>query len=165
MTDPTAPGATPDPAIEGLMLSAVAKDAAYRLKANFPSVVFTSGRRDKSSQARAMAGNVVIKRDWIERTYIPSPAISACQEWVDQNPEAVTKDAIAAGLLSVLNGLNDDQLSHVSKHLSGDAFDVQPVQDETADGIVAMLRELTAAAGGRFLDHEDGLVRWHAQFR
>jgi hypothetical protein len=169
MSDPTgaatAPGGTPDPAIENLMLSAVAKNAAYRLKASFPSVVFTSGRRDKNSQARAMASNVIINRHWIQETYIPNPAISACQNWVNQNPQAVSQAAIAAGLLSVLNGLNDDQLSHISKHLSGDAFDVQPVHDDTADGIVGLLHQLTAAVGGEFLDREGGLCRWHAQFR
>ncbi len=160
----TVPAANPDPEIEALGLSDVAKDAAYKLKAGFPKVVFTSGRRDKLSQARAMASNVIINRNWIEETYRPSPAILACQTWVNQNSQATTQAAISAGLLGVLNQLTDEQLSHVSKHLSGDAFDVQPILDESADGIVALLRNLATAAGGSFLDREGGLCRWHAQF-
>ena len=160
----TQPVASPDPEIEALKLSDVAKHAAYQLKAAFPEVVFTSGRRDKASQARAMASNVIIKRNWIEETYKQSPAISACQAWINKNPQATTQAAIYAGLLGVLNGLTDEQLGHVSKHLLGEAFDVQPIHDETVDGIVALLHNLTAAAGGKFLDHEGGLCRWHAQF-
>lgn len=160
----TGPVANLDPEIEALNLSDVAKDAAYKLKASFPKVVFTSGRRDKLSQAHAMASNAIINRNWIQETYIPSPAVSACQSWVNQNQQATAQAAISAGLVTVLNGLTDEQLSHLSKHLSGDAFDVQPIRDVTADEIVALLRNLTAAAGGRFLDREGGLCRWHAQF-
>lgn len=163
-TGATQSAASSDPKIEALQLTDAAKRAAYQLKAAFPKVVFTSGRRDKVSQARAMASNVIIKRDWIEKTYKASPAISACQAWINQNPQATTLGAIYAGLLSVLNGLTDEQLGHVSKHLLGEAFDVQPIHDETADEIVALLHNLTAAVGGKFLDHEGGLCRWHAQF-
>ena len=160
----TQPAASSDPEIEALKLSDVAKHAAYQLKAAFPKVVFTSGHRDKISQACAMASNVIINRNWISETYKSSPAISECQTWINQNPQATTQPAISAGLLSVLNGLTEEQLGHVSKHLLGEAFDVQPIHDETADGIVALLRNLTAAAGGKFLDREGGLCRWHAQF-
>ena len=162
-------GAAPVPAlendstIEALNLNPTAKAAAHQLKRRFPSVVFTSGRRDRASQASAMASNAALNRKWIQQSYVVSEASIACQRWVDQNPNAKTKAAIMPGLLEVLNRFSDEQLSHLSKHLSGDAFDVQPVT-QNADAIKQMLRTLTQQAGGKFLEREGGLVRWHAQF-
>jgi hypothetical protein len=51
-----------DSAIEKLDLAPAARAAAYELKRLHPEVVFTSGRRDKVGQARAMASNVVRNR-------------------------------------------------------------------------------------------------------
>ena len=150
-----------DPAIEALDLSTTARKAAYALKKAHPTVEFTSGRRDKADQARAMAGNVVENRKWIEQTYAKSTARDKCQKWVDDHADATTKDAIAAGLTEVLGGLTDGQLAALSKHLSGDAFDVQPVTDN-ADAIKETIRGLEGL--GKFLEKEGGLVRWHAQF-
>jgi|SRR5262245_35622005 len=159
LDSPAAPAV--DPAIEALDLSVVAKKAAYALKAAHPEIVFTSGRRDKADQARAMASNVVSNRKWIEQTYLDTPACRACQKWVDDNPSAATKEQIATGLLGVLNGLTDAEVGRLSRHLSGDAFDVQPVI-QNADAIKADIRKLPGLE--RFLDREGGLVRWHAQF-
>ena len=142
----TATSAT-DPEIEALNLRGSARIGAYALKKAHPSVKFTSGRRDKHDQARAMASNVVRNRKWIGETYAAGTVSNACQKWVDDNPNKKTQDEIAAGLLSVMNGATDADLAKLSKHLSGDAFDVQPVE-----GL------------GKFLDQEGGLVRWHAQF-
>jgi hypothetical protein len=150
-----------DPEIEALNLNAIARAGAYALKAAHPQVKFTSGRRDERAQARAMAANVVRERKWIERTYKVSAARTACQAWVDAHPEATTPDAIAAGLLTVFDGLSKVQVSAISRHLSGDAFDVQPVTDD-AEVIKARIRGL--AGLDLFLDVEGGLVRWHAQF-
>jgi hypothetical protein len=150
-----------DPDIEALNLSDTAKKGAYELKRQYPAVVFTSGRRDKSAQASAMASNVVLNRTWIKETYASNDASKACQKWVDDNPDKKTKDEIAAGLKSVMDGLTDDQLGQLSKHLSGDAFDVQPV-DKDADGIKKAIRGLPGL--GKFLEKEGGLIRWHAQF-
>ena len=58
-----------DSAIEKLDLEPAARAAAYELKRLHPGVVFTSGRRDKVGQARAMASNVVKNREWITQTY------------------------------------------------------------------------------------------------
>jgi hypothetical protein len=150
-----------DAAIDALDLSTVARAAAYALKRAHPSVVFTSGRRSKEDQARAMAGNVVKNRKWIEQTYANSPVRKQCQDWVDANPAAKTKAEIAEGLLSVFNAVGDEALGRLSKHLSGDAFDVQPV-DTNADAIKTTIRGLQGL--DLFLDTEGGLVRWHAQF-
>jgi len=157
-------GTTPtktDPEIEALDLSDTAKKAAYALKKQYPAVTFTSGRRDKAEQASAMASNVVQNRTWIKETYAESEASKACQKWVDDNKDKKKQAEIAAGLKEVLDGLTDAQLAQLSKHLSGDAFDVQPV-DKDADGIKKAIRALPSL--GKFLESEGGLVRWHAQF-
>ena len=152
---------TTDPDIEALDLADAAKKGAYALKKQFPAVVFTSGRRDKAGQASAMASNVISNRNWIKETYAKNDASDACQKWVDDNPTKKTKAEIAAGLKSTMDGLTDAQLGQLSKHLSGEAFDVQPV-DKDADGIKAAIKALDGLS--KFLDKEGGLVRWHAQF-
>src|SRR5688572_8151237 len=158
-----AAGATSDsdPDIEALKLRGTARKAAYALKKKHPSVKFTSGRRNKEDQARAMASNVVLNRNWIEQTYASSAVSRACQKWVDKNPDQKTKDEIQAGLLSILNDATDAQLALLSKHLSGDAFDVQPVEIDAA-AIKKTIRRLKGL--DRFLEKEGGLIRWHAQF-
>jgi len=160
---PPAKAAAPitDPAIEALNLAATARAGAYALKKAHPAVRFTSGRRDKSQQASAMASNVVKNRRWIEETYVASALRTKCQEWVDNNADKKTQSEIADGLLSVFNSVGDAELGSISKHLSGEAFDVQPV-DTDAEAIKATIRGLSGLS--KFLDKEGGLVRWHAQF-
>ncbi len=150
-----------DPAIEALNLRGAARAAAYALKKAHPSVKFTSGRRNKADQARAMASNVVHNRKWIEQTYKAGIVSKACQKWVDDNPGKKTKAEIAEGLLSVMDAAADADLARLSKHLSGDAFDVQPVEVDAA-AIKKTIRGLTGL--DKFLEKEGGLVRWHAQF-
>jgi hypothetical protein len=158
-----AAGATSDtnPQIEALRLRGTARAAAYALTKKHPAVKFTSGRRNKEDQARAMASNVVLNRNWIEETYASSAVSRACQKWVDKNPDKTTREEIQAGLLSVLNDATDAQLALLSKHLSGDAFDVLPVETD-ADAIKRTIRRLKGL--DRFLEKEGGLIRWHAQF-
>ncbi len=155
-------GQAVDSAIEALDLAPVAKAAACKLKRLHPGVVFTSGRRDKVGQARAMASNVVNNRKWIVQTYKESDARAACQKWVDEHPAATTQAQIQDGLVIVFNELADDQLGRLSKHLSGNAFDIHP-PDRDAEAIKASIRGLEGL--GLFLDREGGLVRWHAEFR
>lgn len=151
-----------DAAIEGLDLSETAKKGAYALKKAHPSVSFTSGKRTIDEQASAMAANVVSDgRDWIKKTYSSSSAITALQKWVDDNPKATTQADIAAGLKGVFDGLSEAQRNTVSKHLTGEAFDVQPVETD-ADMIKATMKGLPGAT--KFLEKEGNLVRWHVQF-
>jgi hypothetical protein len=150
-----------DPDIEALNLADTAKKAAYALKKAHPAVTFTSGKRDKAEQASAMAGNVVLNRTWIKETYAVSTASSKCQKWVDDHKDKKTKDEISAGLKEVLDDLTDAQLAQLSKHLSGEAFDVQPVETD-ADAIKKTIQGLSGLS--KFLEKEGGLVRWHAQF-
>jgi len=149
------------PEIENLHLAEPARRAAYALKQRHPSVVFTSGRRNREQQAHAMAGNVVLNRRWIEQTYAHSNVRDACQRWVEEHPEKTTKEEIGQGLLEVINTFSDADLGHLSKHLSGMAFDVQPV--EGGEEIKATIRGLDHLQ--KFLEREGGLVRWHAQFQ
>ena len=150
-----------DAAIEALNLAETARKAAYALKKVHPSIIFTSGRRTKDDQARAMASNVVSNRKWIEQTYANSQLRADCQKWVDDHPDKKTQSEIAEGLLSVLNAVDEAELAKFSKHLSGEAFDVQPV-DADAESIKKTIRSLEGLS--KFLDKEGGLVRWHAQF-
>jgi hypothetical protein len=151
-----------DQEIEALHLASTARAAAYALKKAHPSIKFTSGRRNKEDQARAMASNVVKNRNWIEETYRDSPLRNKCQAWIDGHPDKKTQAEIQQGLLSVFNDADDDQLGKFSKHLSGMAFDVQPVQ-ANAEKIKQTIRGL--AGLDKFLEKEGGLVRWHAQFK
>jgi len=150
-----------DPDIEALDLGVTARHAAYELKKVHPSVIFTSGRRNKRDQARAMSENVILNRKWIEQTYAQTIARDNCQKWVDDNPDKMTQEEIESGLANVIDALPDAELAKLSKHLSGEAFDVQPVTED-ADKIKATIRNLPGLKV--FLDMEGGLIRWHAQF-
>ncbi len=154
-------GRVVDPEIEALKLGPRARRAAYVLKRKHPSVRFTSGRRNKSEQAKAMAANVEANRKWIAETYAKSKARDACQKWVDAHPEKAAEAEIAEGLEGVLTGLTDGELGALSKHLSGEAFDVRPTGVD-ADKIKKTIRGLPGLR--RFLDREGGRVIWHAQF-
>jgi hypothetical protein len=163
--------ATPTPkedaAIEALGLTATAKAAAYKLKQDHPTIVFTSGLRTKADQARAMAGNVVSDRSYIKNTYkATNQGATACQKWVDDNPTKKTKAEIESGLLGVIDGLNQSQLDGLSKHLSGNAFDVN--EDDSDEG-----KKIKAAMdntpGGKFVPETVGKPPdekhiWHLQF-
>lgn len=159
--------ASTDPLIEILNLSPTARSAAYLLKAFYPAVIFTSGHRTLASQASAMASNVLLNRQWIIDTYKVSTACLHCQVWINANPAARTQAAISHGLLDVLKSLGP-AAGAISKHLTGDAFDVLPQVDArgkpTAEGrlILAAIRKLPSLT--LFLDREAGLCRWHAQF-
>jgi hypothetical protein len=148
--------------IESLKLTKKAEKAAKQLLKEYPDIVFTSGRRDLAGQAHAMAGNVVKKRDWIGQTYASNEASKACQKWVDEHPEAKTQKQIAAGLLETLKSLGP-KAGQMSKHLSGDAFDIQPVKDkDKAQAIKKTIKELPGVK--QFLDKEGGLEIWHVGF-
>lgn len=149
--------------IDDLDLGASAKAAAQNLLDQFPDQVkFSSGRRTIASQASAMAPNVVKKRKWIQETYKDTPQRAALQKWVDDHPAATTASAIAAGLESVMNTWTLDQQRNFSRHISGDAFDVQPVDGDTGNKIKEAIGKLPKLHWHTF--EEGGLEIWHAQF-
>ena len=93
---------------------------------------------------------------------IDRDASKACQKWVDDHPEAKTQKEIAAGLLETLKSLGP-KAGQMSKHLSGDAFDIQPVKDkDKAEAIKKSIKELPDMK--QFLDKEGGLEIWHIGF-
>ena len=148
--------------IPSLDLVDSARDAATQLLLQCPTVIFTSGRRNVNQQASAMAGNVVRNRKWIEQTYLASPERDALQAWVDANPAAVTAPAIAAGLAGIMTGWTDAQRKKLSKHFSGQAFDIQPVAGPQGNAIKGAIRALPNLR--KFLENEGGLIIWHAEF-
>ena len=160
-TPALAPSAGSDPAIESLNLSEPARSAAYTIKRKHPWVVFTSGRRDIVRQASAMAGNVVSNRQWIVQTYAANPVSAAAQAWVNTHPEARTKDAIAAGLLSVFRTFSPQDLGRLSHHLSGLAFDVRPEPSQAA-AFWSTVKSLPGLK--QYFDKEGGLTIWHVGF-
>lgn len=149
--------------VDELNLAEPAKSAAAVLQAKHPGLVFTSGRRDVAGQARAMAGNVARNRQWIVQTYANTFASRTLQKVVDDNPQATSPQAIEAMLAAAMAGWSDGIKALLSKHFSGQAFDVQPMPDgPRADTVKADIRALRGLT--KFLEMEGGLVRWHAQF-
>lgn len=145
---------------DALKLVGAAKAGAEALEQAFPDVRFTSGRRKAEDQARAMAQNVFKNRHWIAQTYRATAESAALQKWVSQHLEADTVVEIQAGLLSIMTPWTDAQKRRLSKHFSGEAFDVQPVPGARGQAIKAFI---SALPGLTLLEKEGGLVRWHAQ--
>jgi peptidoglycan hydrolase-like protein with peptidoglycan-binding domain len=158
--DARAPGGAAK--VKALNLAPAAHKAALVMVATWPDTVFTSGRRGYEDQARAMAGNVVRNRKWIGQTYTATAESQRLQLWVSSHPEANTAAEIASGLAAIMASWTDAQKARLSRHFSGEAFDVQPVRTATGEARKATLRSLPGL--GKFLEKEGGLVRWHAQF-
>jgi hypothetical protein len=129
---------------------------ARRLKATAPKAEFLSGRRTREAQSRAMAQNVARNREYIRLTYQDTSWTRAMQTWVDQQPRHISTEALAAGLLAIIERMPEADLPHLSLHLIGRAFDVKPGSCTEA--------QIMALQPGRFLTHEAGLVRWHCQW-
>ena len=139
-------------------MEAVARDGAERFG---PIVVFLSGRRTRAGQARAMALNIVRGgRRWIAATYRPSGPSLALQTWVDQHPSITDASRLTSGLAGVMARFSDDELAALSRHMTGKAFDLQPVPNPAGAVLHAYL---STHPGIRVLDTEGGLVRWHVQ--
>jgi hypothetical protein len=146
--------------IDELELEPVAREAAALLKQMHPNLEFTSGRRTIFQQAHAMARNIVELHDrqWIAKTYIAGAKL---QHWVDTHPQADTVDELTAGLEQTMNAMTDAEVLKISRHLTGNAFDIRPVAENSA-AIVADIEGLPGLV--KFLQKEGGFVRWHAQF-
>ena len=84
------------------------------------------------------------------------------QEWLDDNPAADTAGEIAGGLAGIMSRWTDAQRGRLSKHFSGEAWDVRPVAGARGSTIKTAIRKLPGLT--KFLEKEGGLVRWHAQF-
>ena len=153
--------------IPGLGLNATAHAAAHELYRQCPWVQFTSGRRSLAEQARAMACNAAVRRDFIARTYIHGG--EELQLVVNHHPEWETVEQLEHGLFAYMHDkMLPDRLSLLSRHMSGDAFDVlpllggSPVEREQASHTMHVIDRLPGL--DKFLTHEAGLPRWHVQF-
>lgn len=143
-------------------LTGSAAKVARELLAAFPGAHLTSARRTVANQALQMARNVVRSRprDWIGETY-KAPLCRAarlCRDLAGEHPEA-TAGELAWVFTNAISGLPGDEQRRLSKHLTGEAFDLLP-------GSNAMREFLHGAAdreGGRFLTREGGLDIWHWQ--
>jgi hypothetical protein len=145
-----------------------ARNVALRLLMQFPQLVLTSGRRCVDDQCRAMAENEAEARDWVRRTYAESPVEVAVCSWLDQNPSITDVAGIETGLLGVLAGFDQLELHQLSWHLSGEAFDIQPLTDESATAVTSAIRDeiiaiIQGGGSAKFLPSEGGLLRWHVQ--
>ena len=147
--------------IDELQLEPIADQGARLLLQKHPNLEFTSARRTIAQQAHAMAANIVSLHDrqFIGRTYLAGANL---QQWVDAHPDAISVDAITAGLLEVMNAMAEVDVLKISRHLTGRAFDVRPVM-QNAEAIKADIRALPGL--NKFLEKEAGHVRWHAQFQ
>lgn len=148
-------------------LNPAAQTLATNYLVAFPGDTLTSGRRTVAQQAAAMAENVLQNSQWIKGTYVAAPVSQACQEAVDGLTQPLQLDVVTAALEGVLSGYSDADLRTLSWHLSGDAFDVQPVDDPGGIRIgtlEALIKDhITAGGEAKFLQKEAGLTRWHCQ--
>jgi len=126
-------------------------------------LVFTSGQRDFYGQASAMAANVAASgdRQWISKEYLYRPIADALTAWLVANPTVIARGAMANGLAGVLRTFPPAELGKLSRHLSGDAFDVLPLPDAKDPGVKAWLTARAAEGRVKFLTKEQKLDRWH----
>ncbi len=152
---------------------AVAEDITKR----WPDVKITSGRRTLSAQALAMAKNVARDRErlrklsphlterpskWIAQTYAGGRIVEECQDWVDRFPNADTS-AMATRFATVMSMFPSDELRRLSRHLTGEALDVQPMTGAAGEELLNALKDWAFRKGGKFLTREGSLVIWHWQ--
>lgn len=139
-----------------------ALEVATDIVARFPEVKITSGRRTVEQQAAAMAGNVVKNRDWIRQTYMLARAAHECQAFVDKHPKA-DRGELTAALTKIIGLFDEAEQRRLSRHITGEAFDVLPFVGGRAGEVLDALREWATRREGRLLTSEGGLVIWHWQ--
>lgn len=150
--------------IDLLRLAPRARAGAVILNEMFPEISFTSGLRDISKQAGAMAKNVLKNPQWVKETYLKGEELQAKLDRIKPQTQAAAHLAI----LEYFQSKPEAWLANFSRHFAGYAFDVAPVVDitgiPTARGhkiIEAMRFKLGAE---KVLLKEGGLVVWHVQF-
>ena len=110
--------------IAQMKLSPNARNGAQWVLARHPQIVFTSGRRDPLNQARVMAENTVkYGRSWIIKTYKPSLIIDTLHGWLQDHQRETQASIIAQGFYECLLACHSGDLTKLSRHLTGDAWD------------------------------------------
>jgi len=100
-------------------------------------------------------------REWIARTYVPSPPIAKLEAALGAVKPPQPAEIIEKVLLACMQGMSPKELTHVSKHLGGLAFDVKPVGGSRGEEIIAAMKALPGT--GLVLTKEGGLTRFHWQ--
>lgn len=138
-----------------------ALEVALAFSAKFPTAVFSRGIRTLRTQCRDMAENVHLNRMWILETYKASKPAMAAHAWVIANKHVRAVGDIADGLEFVLRTFSPEALESLSRHFTGDAFDLRPrsVNREMRE----WLEDEAEKRGALFLDREGGLIRYHWQ--
>lgn len=113
-----------------------------------------------------MARNIVRtgNRKWVQETYKPSTVVTAIARWLRTHPKATSAAEIEYGISLVFDSMTDTELKKISKHLSGDAFDIAPVEGLRGQMMLNTIRLEVKSFGGELLENEGGVRVWHAQF-
>lgn len=152
--------------LETLDLDPIMKSRAGELLARCPWVRYTSGRRDLTAQARAMAQNhVADPQTYLTKTYRNGKIfLAAIVEMAPVDQRSVEK--VAAAIRGVLV---EQPEALVWKHREGTCVDIQPLEDAFGDPTIKGQEVI------RFIQHcpdtvlfimrEGGLRRWHWECR
>ncbi len=143
-------------------LQGPARDVALEMVKAFPEIQFTSARRSVLDQAKKMAANVVLNRYWIKETYALARAATECQAWCEVHPQATYTELVEA-LARIIESFDDHARRQLSRHMTGEAFDVAPKMGARGEQIKKALHKWAFDKGGKFLDREGGLEIWHWQ--
>ena len=148
--------------IEDLHLHPVMEQACRQFEWVFPHVQWLSGKRDRQSQARAMATHVIKDRKWIVKTYLRAAQL---QTAVDVHPEALTVEQVSSLLFETMLGMSDEELAKVSDHMVGLAVDLVPMVfgdgDPTPTGQAALKWMHDYPYTKKVLTREGGRIVWH----
>lgn len=154
--------------IDRLQLAPYAKECAIKVCQTFPWATFTSGRRSPEDQAMAMANNVIKARkvgqlNWVRATYKHANTIA---QWIDQHPNSSYTE-VHNFIYDSLLAMDSNDLYSISRHLTGDAFDILPDVDKTGlvtnrgSQLIDFVRRNLPDA--KVLTSEGGLMVWHIQ--
>lgn len=138
-----------------------ALEVATKFAELYPTAVFSRGIRTLRAQCRDMAENVHENRMWILETYKSSKPAMAAHAWVMANKHVRAVGDIADGLEFVLRTFSPEELESLSRHFTGDAFDLRP--RSVTKQMRQWLKDEADSRGALFLDREGGLVRYHWQ--
>lgn len=148
--------------IEEMNLHPVMEQACRQFEWAFPHVQWLSGRRDRASQAAAMAPHIARDRRWIAKTYLHAALL---QTAVDFRPEAQTVEQLSSLLFETMLGMSDGELAKVSDHVVGLAVDLVPMVfndgDPTPTGQAALKWLHDYPYTKKVLTREGGRIVWH----